>query len=80
MTLWLCYVPAVTLATVFAGPARATIPVTPAVLVEDENSRCTTSFAAQGNDGSYYLMTSGHCDELTTAHHGPTETQFHSEG
>ncbi len=54
---------AVTLATVFAGPARAADPVTPGMLVEDENSRCTAGFAAQGNDGSYYLMTSGHCDK-----------------
>ena len=23
---------------------------------------CTAGFAAQGNDGNYYLMTSGHCD------------------
>jgi hypothetical protein len=31
--------------------------------VEDENRSCTAGFAAQGNDGSYYLMTSGHCDQ-----------------
>jgi hypothetical protein len=53
----------VTVATVFAGPAHAADPVTPGILVEDENSRCTAGFAAQGNDGSYYLMTSGHCDK-----------------
>jgi hypothetical protein len=30
--------------------------------VDHESGRCTAGFAAQGADGSYYLMTSGHCD------------------
>ncbi|OBG55825.1 MULTISPECIES: trypsin [unclassified Mycobacterium] len=49
-------------ATTLANPARADGGVTPGIKVEDENSSCTAGFAAQGNDGSYYLMTSGHCD------------------
>jgi hypothetical protein len=49
-------------ATALANPARAHPGVTPGIKVEDENSSCTAGFAAQGNDGSYYLMTSGHCD------------------
>jgi hypothetical protein len=47
---------------VFASAVRAAEPVTPGIRVEDESTRCTAGFAAQGNDGSYYLMTSGHCD------------------
>ncbi len=49
-------------ATTLANTALAAPPPTPGIDVEDENSRCTAGFAAQGNDGSYYLMTSGHCD------------------
>ncbi|OBH02712.1 trypsin [Mycobacterium sp. E1747] len=49
-------------ATTLVNPARADDGVTPGIKVEDENSSCTAGFAAQGNDGSYYLMTSGHCD------------------
>ncbi|KLO46360.1 trypsin [Mycobacterium nebraskense] len=49
-------------ATMLANPARADAGVSPGIKVEDENSSCTAGFAAQGNDGSYYLMTSGHCD------------------
>jgi hypothetical protein len=49
-------------ATALADPARADPGLTPGIKVEDENSSCTAGFAAQGNDGSYYLMTSGHCD------------------
>ncbi|OBH83834.1 trypsin [Mycobacterium sp. E2989] len=49
-------------ATMLANPARADGSVTPGIKVDDENSSCTAGFAAQGNDGSYYLMTSGHCD------------------
>lgn len=49
-------------ATALAYPVRADPGVTPGMKVEDENSSCTAGFAAQGNDGSYYLMTSGHCD------------------
>jgi len=46
----------------FASAARADEAVMPGIRVEDENTKCTAGFAAQGNDGSYYLMTSGHCD------------------
>jgi hypothetical protein len=53
----------VTVAPALAGPAHAADPVTPGILVEDESTRCTAGFAAQGGDGSYYLMTSGHCDK-----------------
>ena len=42
----------------------------PGIRVEDEHSRCTAGFAARSNDGSYYLMTSGHCD----AHDGSVWT------
>ncbi|BBY02863.1 trypsin [Mycobacterium seoulense] len=49
-------------ATMLANPVWADPGVTPGMKVEDENSSCTAGFAAQGNDGSYYLMTSGHCD------------------
>nr|WP_319432979.1 S1 family peptidase [Mycobacterium sp. RTGN5] len=37
-------------------------PPSPGIEVDDESGRCTAGFAAQGNDGSYYLLTSGHCD------------------
>ena len=47
----------------FAGPARADGAVMPGIGVEDETTSCTAGFAAEGNDGSYYLMTSGHCDK-----------------
>ncbi|MGZ4577843.1 MAG: S1 family peptidase [Mycobacterium sp.] len=49
-------------ATTLANPVQADPGVTPGIKVEDENSSCTAGFAAQGNDGSYYLLTSGHCD------------------
>src|SRR6516162_5686807 len=49
-------------ATALANPVLADPGLTPGVKVEDENSACTAGFAAQGNDGSHYLMTSGHCD------------------
>jgi hypothetical protein len=49
-------------ATVFANTAAAEAPPTPGVQVDDETSKCTAGFAAQGTDGSYYLLTSGHCD------------------
>jgi hypothetical protein len=49
-------------ATVSANSALAAPPPTPGIEVDDENSKCTSGFAAQGNDGSYYLLTSGHCD------------------
>lgn len=53
-------------ATTVAHPAGADPGVMPGMQVKAENSSCTAGFAAQGDDGSYYLMTSGHCD----AHHG----------
>ena len=46
----------------FAGPALAAAPPAPGIQVKDESWKCTAGFAAQGNDGSYYLFTSGHCD------------------
>ncbi|MBW0019799.1 MAG: trypsin [Mycobacterium sp.] len=49
-------------ATGFAGPALAAVPPTPGIQVKDEDWKCTAGFAAQGDDGSYYLFTSGHCD------------------
>src|ERR1700745_2602176 len=49
-------------ATALATPVRANPGVTPGMKVKAESSSCTAGFAAQGNDGSYYLMTSGHCD------------------
>ncbi|ORB71478.1 S1 family peptidase [Mycobacterium scrofulaceum] len=48
--------------TTLASPARAEAGVTPGIKVGDDNNSCTAGFAAQGSDGSYYLMTSGHCD------------------
>lgn len=45
-----------------AAPTAAAPPPTPGMEVDDESGRCTAGFAAQGNDGSYYLLTSGHCD------------------
>jgi hypothetical protein len=52
----------VLVATVSAGTAQAAAPPTPGIQVTDENFKCTAGFAARGNDGSYYLLTSGHCD------------------
>jgi hypothetical protein len=49
-------------ATTLATIASAAEPPTPGIKVKDERGGCTAGFAAQGNDGSYYLMTSGHCD------------------
>ncbi|MBW0013965.1 S1 family peptidase [Mycobacterium sp.] len=57
-------------ATTLADPVLAAPGLTPGIKVEDENSSCTAGFAAQGNDGGYYLMTSGHCD----AHDGSAWT------
>lgn len=57
-------------ATALAIPAGAGPGVTPGMRVADENNLCTSGFAAQGDDGSYYLMTSGHCD----AHDGSVWT------
>jgi hypothetical protein len=61
---------AVIAATALANPVRANPGVEPGIKVEDEISTCTAGFAAQGDDGSYYLMTSGHCD----AHDGSAWT------
>lgn len=47
-------------ATVFAGTALAS--PTPGMQVDDESGSCTAGFAAHGDDGQYYLLTSGHCD------------------
>lgn len=52
----------VVVATTLAHAGRADPGVNPGMKVEDESSSCTAGFAAEGNDGSYYLMTSGHCD------------------
>ncbi len=49
-------------ATVLANTAAAAPSPSPGIEVDDENGRCTAGFAAQGNDGGYYLLTSGHCD------------------
>jgi hypothetical protein len=49
-------------ATAVAGTALAAPPPAPGVLVSDGITKCSTGFAAQGNDGGYYLFTSGHCD------------------
>lgn len=57
-------------ATAFASPASAGAPPMPGIWVGAENIDCTAGFAAQGNDGGYYLMTSGHCN----AHDGSTWT------
>lgn len=53
---------ALTVAVAFASPAAAAPQPTPGMEVDDESGRCTAGFAAQGNDGNYYLLTSGHCD------------------
>jgi hypothetical protein len=45
-----------------ASPAVAAPPPTPGMEADDETGRCTAGFAAQGNDGNYYMLTSGHCD------------------
>ena len=57
-------------ATGLAAPAVADLPPTPGMEVDADNSSCTAGFAAQGDDGSYYLLTSGHCD----AHDGSAWT------
>lgn len=46
-----------------AGDHKATLRAMPGMQVEDENKICTAGFAARGNDGGYYLLTSGHCDD-----------------
>jgi hypothetical protein len=49
-------------ATGLANPAHADPGLTPGIKLEAEKNSCTAGFAVQGDDGSYYLMTSGHCD------------------
>jgi hypothetical protein len=65
---------AVVAATAWTNTARAEpespLRPMPGIQVADENSVCTAGFAAQGDDGSYYLLTSGHCD----AHDGSVWT------
>lgn len=46
----------------FAGTALAAAPPAPGIQVTDEILKCTAGFAARGNDGGYYFLTSGHCD------------------
>ena len=54
---------AVAVATALTSPALAVAArPTPGIGLDDEKGHCTSGFAAQGNDGRYYLMTSGHCD------------------
>jgi hypothetical protein len=45
-----------------AGTVAAAPPPAPGIEVDADNGSYTAGFAAQGNDGSYYLLTSGHCD------------------
>ena len=45
-----------------AGTAVAAPPPAPGIEVDDDSGSCTAGFAAQGDDGNYYLLTSGHCD------------------
>jgi hypothetical protein len=42
--------------------AVAAPPPAPGIEVDDDSGSCTAGFAAQGDDGNYYLLTSGHCD------------------
>lgn len=63
---WRRTLPAVALlaaAAAFAGPAVAEAPPMPGTEIDDDSGRCTAGFAARGDDGNYYLLTSGHCDE-----------------
>src|ERR1700761_7484019 len=55
---------AIAAATLLASTAiaRAQEPPTPGIKIYDESSFCTSAFTAEGDDGRYYLMTSGHCD------------------
>lgn len=46
-----------------AVPAQAAPPPEPGIQVDDDSGRCTAGFAAQDNDGNYYLLTASHCDE-----------------
>jgi hypothetical protein len=49
-------------ATGLAGSVPAAAPPAPGMVVKDQDWKCSAGFAAQGDDGSYYLFTSGHCD------------------
>ena len=44
------------------GTVAAAPPPAPGIEVDDDSGSCTAGFAAQGDDGSYYLLTSGQCD------------------
>jgi hypothetical protein len=66
--VWIAITAAALVAT--TAPAHAGAPPTPGIKIYDETSFCTSAFTAEGNDGTYYLMTSGHCD----AHDGSTWT------
>ena len=55
--------------TALAEPGSPPRPM-PGMQVADENGVCTAGFAAQSDDGNYYLLTSGHCD----AHDGSAWT------
>ncbi|MDD4865975.1 MAG: S1 family peptidase [Mycobacterium sp.] len=46
----------------FMGTAAAAAPPTPGIELDRGKGRCTAGFAAQDDDGNYYLLTSGHCD------------------
>jgi hypothetical protein len=46
----------------FADTALAAPSAAPGIQVSDGITKCTTGFAAQDNEGSYYLFTSGHCN------------------
>ena len=53
---------------------------TPGVEIDDENVRCTSEFAAQGNDGGYYLMTSGHRDAYDAMRRSRRQAENRSVG
>ncbi len=61
--LWqlLGYAGAATLVAIGTAGTAAATPA-PGTEVDTEDASCTAGFAAQGADGSYYLLTSGHCD------------------
>ena len=61
--LWqlLGYAGAATLVAIGTAGTAAATPA-PGTEVDTEDASCTAGFAAQGADGGYYLLTSGHCD------------------
>lgn len=66
MTVWwtirfgvLSFIAATALA---AFPGAAWANPMPGMEVLDDTSSCTAGFAAEGGGGTYYLLTSGHCD------------------